>query len=65
MPVSKKPPTPLRIPVPGLRHGIGLGSLVGQLTRRVGVTPCSGCQKRASVLNRHVALTPWRVSRKG
>jgi hypothetical protein len=50
-------PKPIRVPIPGLRNTVGLGQVVKKLTTAVGVSPCAGCQRRASALDRRVVFT--------
>ena len=54
---------PIRTPVPGLQHGIGLGLAVEQLTTTLGVRACASCQRRAVGLDRRILLSP--VLRRG
>jgi len=42
---------PLSVPIPRLKRAIGLGDAVKKLTAAVGIRPCSGCRRRAAVLN--------------
>jgi hypothetical protein len=62
MVITRKPPQPIRIPIPGLKQSIGLGNTVKRMTSALGIRPCGGCQRRASALDRMVVLTPprWR-----
>ena len=46
----------LQIPVPGLRHNVGLGDVIKRMTQAIGVKPCPPCEKRAAMLNRLVQL---------
>lgn len=57
---TRKPPQPIRIPVPMLRQPIGLGQTIQRLTSALGIRTCSGCQRRAQALDRRVVLTPHR-----
>jgi hypothetical protein len=51
-------PRPIRIPVPGLRTGVGLGQAVKKVTTSLGVRPCGGCEKRAAAMDRRVMFGP-------
>jgi hypothetical protein len=57
--MPKKPlPKRLRIPIPvKLRQPLGLGDAVKRVTTAVGIRPCSGCQRRAELLNRMATFT--------
>ena len=50
-------PFELRIPGLLLEHDLGLGDAIKQVTYRMGATPCSGCDRRASALNRWVVFS--------
>jgi hypothetical protein len=56
----KKIPRPIRIPVPGLARPVGLGHALKSLTSALGVSPCSGCQRRAIGMDRRVVFGPAR-----
>ena len=56
----RKPPQPIRVPIPGLRQSIGLGQSVKRLTSALGIRPCGGCQRRARSLDRFLVMTPPR-----
>ena len=58
--MMKRPPRPIRIPVPGMRQTVGLGQAIKRVTTSLGVRPCGGCQKRARTLDRFVSLVPPR-----
>lgn len=60
MAISRKPPQPIRFPLPGIRQTIGLGQTLKRLTAAVGIRPCGGCQRRAQALDRMFVLTPTR-----
>lgn len=53
-----EPSRPLRIRLPGFvkEDDIGLGDLIKRVTYAVGIKPCSGCERRAALLNRWVRL---------
>jgi hypothetical protein len=40
--------------VPGMRQRLGLGDLVEQVAKKVGISPCAGCQGRKKLLNKVV-----------
>ena len=44
--------------VPGLKAEIGAGDLVAKVTAKIGIKPCSPCQKRREQLNQALRLTP-------
>jgi hypothetical protein len=50
-------PSPGAWPAPG---PLRLGDLVSRATQRAGITECSGCQRRRSLLNRLVVWGWWR-----
>jgi len=58
MAITRKPPQPIRIPIPGLRQSIGVGQTIKRMTTAVGIRPCGGCQRRAQALDRMFVLTP-------
>jgi len=58
--MSRRIPTPIRLQVPGLRRSVGLGTVIKRATALVGIRPCGGCQRRASVLNRRVVFVASR-----
>jgi len=60
MAITRKPPQPLRVPIPGLRQTVGLGQGVKRLTSALGIRPCGGCQRRARTLDRFIVMTPPR-----
>ena len=37
---------------------IGLGDVIKKASRRAGVQPCGGCERRAAALNRWVVFSP-------
>ncbi len=57
---TRKPPQPIRIPIPGLKQPIGLGQTVQRMTSALGIRPCGGCQRRGHTLDRWFVLTPTR-----
>ena len=52
---------PYRVRLPGFvsAEDVGLGEAVKRVTRRVGVRPCGGCQRRAAALDSRVVFTRW------
>ena len=57
---SKSEQSPLRrVRLPGflIEEEIGLGDAIKRVTYAMGIKPCSGCEKRASALNRRVVLS--------
>jgi hypothetical protein len=50
--------TPHRVILPRFitDEDIGLGEVVKKMTSYVGLKPCSGCQRRAAMLNRWVVF---------
>lgn len=50
---------PHRVRLPGflIDEEIGLGDLIKKTTYAMGIKPCSGCEKRAAVLNRWMTIT--------
>jgi hypothetical protein len=55
LPSQAKPVIRVRLPV---RQSIGLGDLLKGATRRIGINPCQGCEKRAAALNLWMTFTP-------
>jgi hypothetical protein len=56
-------PFPLPTPRAWQAEGpVRLGDLVSRVTHRAGITECSGCQRRRSLLNRFVVWGWWRPS---
>jgi hypothetical protein len=51
--------TPFRVRLPGFikDEEIGLGDAVKRVTYAFGLTPCGGCQQRATALNRWMVFT--------
>ena len=48
-----------RVRLPGflIEEEIGLGDLIKKTTYAMGIKPCSGCEKRAAVLNRWMTFS--------
>lgn len=59
---SKDESEPFRLNLPGfiLDEEAGLGDVLKRGTRRVGIRPCGGCERRAARLNRWLVFTPRR-----
>ncbi len=53
-PVDKKERRPYSVRLPGFitDDEIGLGDVIKRVTSAAGIRPCSGCNRRAAVLNR-------------
>jgi hypothetical protein len=49
-------PAPLRIPVPGMQQGVGLGDVIARMTGALGIRQCEPCKRRQEWLNRHFML---------
>lgn len=51
--------TPFRVRLPGFikDEEIGLGDTIKRVTYAFGLTPCGGCEQRATALNRWMVLT--------
>jgi hypothetical protein len=50
---AKREREPYRVRLPGFitTEEIGLGQVITRAAYRVGVSPCGGCERRASILN--------------
>ena len=48
-----------RVRLPGflIEEEIGLGDMIKKTTYAMGIQPCSGCEKRATALNRWMSFT--------
>lgn len=51
---------PQKVRLPGflVDEDVGLGDVIKRATSWAGITPCSGCTRRAAALNRRVVFTP-------
>jgi hypothetical protein len=49
---TERQPHRLRLPGFLIEEEIGLGDVLKRVTYAGGITPCSGCEKRAAALNR-------------
>ena len=56
---SKPEHQPHRMRLPGflIEEEIGLGDLIKKTTYAMGIKPCTGCDKRAAILNRWMTFT--------
>jgi hypothetical protein len=56
---AENPPRPYRVRLPGflIEEGTGLGDVLTRVTYAIGITPCGGCQQRATALNRWMVFT--------
>jgi hypothetical protein len=52
-----RPAHQVRLPGFIIDEDIGLGDVIKQATSYIGVAPCGGCERRASVLNRWMTFT--------
>ena len=61
-PGDRTGPEPRRIRLPGFiaDEDIGLGDVIKRATSAVGISPCGGCQRRATALNQRFVFTSWR-----
>jgi hypothetical protein len=50
---------PYRVRLPGFirDEDVGLGDVIKRATYAIGVKPCDGCQRRATVLNRWMVFS--------
>lgn len=55
LPEQKKPVVRITAPV---QRATGLGDVIKNLTGKLGIPTCGGCQKRAESLNRWVQFAP-------
>ena len=55
---------PVKVHLPGfiVDDEIGLGDVIKRATSMVGIKPCRGCERRATVLNRWLIFTGRRHS---
>lgn len=57
---KKEGPKPYRVRLPGFianEDQIGLGDVLSRASHAIGITPCGGCQRRATALNRWMVFT--------
>ncbi len=57
MKVPKQVEPVIRISAP-VKSAMGLGDAIKKVTIAVGIDPCKGCQRRATVLNRWIGFKP-------
>ena len=50
-----------RVRLPGflIEEDIGLGDVIKHMTYAIGIKPCNGCQRRATILNRWMTFTGY------
>jgi hypothetical protein len=48
----------VKVPAFMVHEEVGLGDAIKRVTSRVGIRPCSGCEQRASALNRWMRFGP-------
>ena len=54
---KKRQPRNVRLPGFISDQQVGLGDAIKHATRRAGIQPCGGCEKRAATLNRWVVFS--------
>jgi hypothetical protein len=54
---TERAPHPMRLPGFLIEEDLGLGDLIKNATYAMGIPPCSGCEKRAAVLNRWMVFS--------
>jgi hypothetical protein len=57
VPVPQQPPF-LQIPVPRLEKPIGAGDVIANVTRAIGIKPCTPCEQRRRALNQLLQFEP-------
>ena len=55
----QQPPQRIRLPGFLIEEEIGLGDAIKRITYRVGIKPCTGCERRAAALNGWLRFTPF------
>lgn len=56
---SEKDKTPFRVHLPGfIQEEVGLGDVIKRVTYAMGITPCAGCEQRATTLNQWMTFSP-------
>lgn len=48
----------MQLPVPGLQKPIGAGDVIANITKAVGLKPCTPCEQRRQQLNRLFQFQP-------
>lgn len=56
---SKRQPHIVRLPGFIVEEEIGLGDAIKRVTYAMGIKPCSGCERRATVLNQSMRFSRW------
>ena len=56
-PIDEGAPPRVRLPGFLIEEDIGLGDAIQRATAYVGLTPCAGCDRRATVLNHWLTFT--------
>lgn len=56
---DRLPREPHRVRLPGflIEEDVGLGDAIKRVTYSMGITPCGGCERRATSLNRWMRFT--------
>jgi hypothetical protein len=56
---EKSRPAAYRVRLPGfiVDNEVGLGDVIKRVTYRMGIKPCSGCEKRGAALNRWMVFS--------
>lgn len=54
---SQAKPRVVRLPGFLIEEEIGLGDAIKRVTYAIGIQPCSGCEKRATALNRWIKFS--------
>ena len=59
---EKQPRQPYKIRLPGFLSDeeMGLGDVIKRVTSTVGIRSCSGCERRAALMNRWLVFSRWR-----
>lgn len=58
---GRTPSSGARIRIPGfVADPVGLGDLISSASKRLGIAPCGGCQRRAAVINKTIEFIPLR-----
>jgi hypothetical protein len=54
---KERPAHQVRLPGFLIEEEVGLGDLIKKATYAMGITPCGGCEKRATALNRWMTFS--------
>jgi hypothetical protein len=58
MRLPKQAKSTIQIPVPvAMDRPVGLGDIIKGLTTRLGMTPCTPCERRAATMNRYISFS--------